>query len=144
MSDASDIDEHALEMDRFIETREDSDTNDSEINDIQLYDSHEPSDELVSLLKEREQLNSGIWSIFFLMLLGIIFGFCFNKSRVFEPDSIVDQMLFKRFIMLKFFLSAAGSSVLTIANASWMFPQRFSIARSKYESVVLFIRVLVG
>ena len=33
--------------------------------------------------------------------MGIIFGFALNKGRVFEPAVIIDQFLFKRWIMMK-------------------------------------------
>jgi hypothetical protein len=34
-------------------------------------------------------------------LMGFIFGFCFEKSRVFEPVVIRGQFVFERWIMLK-------------------------------------------
>jgi hypothetical protein len=34
-------------------------------------------------------------------LMGFIFGFCFEKSRVFEPMVIRGQFVFERWIMLK-------------------------------------------
>lgn len=37
-------------------------------------------------------------------LMGIVFGFALEKSRVFEPGIIVGQMQMRNFIMLKVFL----------------------------------------
>eukprot|EP01090_Pellita_catalonica_P013545 TRINITY_DN324_c0_g1_i1.p1 TRINITY_DN324_c0_g1~~TRINITY_DN324_c0_g1_i1.p1 ORF type:complete len:374 (-),score=51.47 TRINITY_DN324_c0_g1_i1:79-1200(-) len=50
--------------------------------------------------------------------IGVIFGFAMEKGRVFEPDVIVDQMLMKRFQMVKMFLSAVSSSVLAMIALS--------------------------
>lgn len=38
--------------------------------------------------------------------MGIAFGFILEKSRVFEPEMIIGQFQFRKFIMLKVFLSA--------------------------------------
>jgi len=47
-------------------------------------------------------------------LVGLIFGFAFEKSKVFNADSIIGQMLFKRFIMLKVFLTAVLTSMIIL------------------------------
>jgi uncharacterized protein len=51
-------------------------------------------------------------------LMGIVFGFALEKSRVFEPGMIVGQMQFRNFIMLKVFLTAVatGAVVLAVLN----------------------------
>jgi len=50
--------------------------------------------------------------------MGIVFGFALEKSRVFEPGIIVEQMQMRNFIMLKVFLTAVatGAMVLAILN----------------------------
>lgn len=52
------------------------------------------------------------------LLMGIVFGFALEKSRVFEPGIIVGQMQLRSFIMLKVFLTAVatGAVVLAVLN----------------------------
>lgn len=47
------------------------------------------------------------------LLMGTVFGFALEKSRVFEPGVIVGQMQLSNFIMLKGFLSAVSRSQVT-------------------------------
>ena len=44
------------------------------------------------------------------LIVGFIFGFAMNKARVMEPFIIQDQMIMSRFVMLKLFLTASGTS----------------------------------
>ena len=44
------------------------------------------------------------------LIVGFIFGFAMNKARVIEPFIIQDQMIMSRFVMLKLFLTASGTS----------------------------------
>ena len=52
------------------------------------------------------------------LLMGIVFGFALEKSRVFEPGIIVGQMQLRNWIMLKVFLTAVatGAVVLAVLN----------------------------
>lgn len=52
------------------------------------------------------------------LLMGVVFGFALEKSRVFEPGIIVGQMQLRNFIMLKVFLAAVatGAVVLAVLN----------------------------
>jgi uncharacterized protein len=52
------------------------------------------------------------------ILMGTVFGFALEKSRVFEPGIIVGQMQLRNFIMLKVFLTAVatGAVVLAVLN----------------------------
>lgn len=52
------------------------------------------------------------------LLMGAVFGFALEKSRVFEPGIIVGQMQLRNFVMLKVFLTAVatGAVVLAILN----------------------------
>jgi hypothetical protein len=52
------------------------------------------------------------------LLMGVVFGFALEKSRVFEPGMIVGQMQLSNFIMLKIFLTAVvtGAVVLAFLN----------------------------
>lgn len=52
------------------------------------------------------------------LLMGVIFGFALEKSRIFEPGVIVGQMQLRNWIMLKMFLTAVatGAVVLAVLN----------------------------
>lgn len=49
------------------------------------------------------------------ILMGTVFGFVLEKSRVFEPGVIVGQMQLKTFIMLKVFLTAVATGAVVLA-----------------------------
>lgn len=49
------------------------------------------------------------------LLMGIVFGFALEKSRVFEPGIIVGQMQLSNFIMLKVFLTAVATGAVVLA-----------------------------
>jgi uncharacterized protein len=61
---------------------------------------------------------SVVLSITVGLLMGVVFGFALEKSRVFEPAIIVGQMQLKNFLMLKVFLTAVatGAVVLAVLN----------------------------
>lgn len=52
------------------------------------------------------------------LVMGTVFGFALEKSRVFEPGVIVGQMQLSNFLMLKVFLTAmaTGAVVLAVLN----------------------------
>lgn len=54
------------------------------------------------------------------LVMGVVFGFALEKSRVFEPGVIVGQMQLRNFTMLKIFLTAVatGLVVLVALNAA--------------------------
>eukprot|EP01083_Nonionella_stella_P049295 131402_1 len=83
------------------------------------------SPEIVELFEQRETLSSSeLLPTVTSIACGIIFGIAFNKSRVFEPFFIIQQMLFTRFLMLKFFLSAVATSCFMGVIASHFYPQQ--------------------
>lgn len=49
------------------------------------------------------------------LLMGVVFGFALEKSRVFEPGMIVGQMQLSNFIMLKVFLTAVATGAVVLA-----------------------------
>ena len=49
------------------------------------------------------------------LLMGTVFGFALEKSRVFEPGIIVGQMQLRNFIMLKVFLTAVATGAVVLA-----------------------------
>ena len=60
--------------------------------------------------------------------MGAVFGIALEKSRVFEPGTIVSQMQLRTFLMVKIFLTAVitGLIVLAVLNGVWgvkMYPK---------------------
>jgi hypothetical protein len=55
------------------------------------------------------------------LLMGLVFGFALEKSRVFEPGVIVGQMQLRNFTMLKVFLSASVFGLLILAVMNGLF-----------------------
>lgn len=49
------------------------------------------------------------------LLMGVVFGFALEKSRVFEPGMIIGQFQFRNFIMLKVFLTAVATGLVVLA-----------------------------
>ncbi len=60
-------------------------------------------------------MSSVATGIFSGLLMGIVFGFALEKSRVFEPGMIVGQMQLRNWIMLKIFLSAVATGAVVLA-----------------------------
>jgi uncharacterized protein len=56
-----------------------------------------------------------LFAILIGLLMGTVFGFALEKSRVFEPGIIVGQMQLSNFIMLKVFLSAVATGAIVLA-----------------------------
>ena len=56
------------------------------------------------------------------LVMGTVFGFALEKSRVFEPGIIVGQMQLRNFIMLKVFLTAVATGAVVLAVLTvWVF-----------------------
>ena len=53
-------------------------------------------------------------------LIGLIFGITLEKSKVSEPAVIIGQLRFKRFIMLKVFLTAMITSVVVLNSMNYL------------------------
>eukprot|EP01028_Stygiella_incarcerata_P013418 TRINITY_DN82288_c0_g1_i1.p1 TRINITY_DN82288_c0_g1~~TRINITY_DN82288_c0_g1_i1.p1 ORF type:complete len:399 (+),score=99.88 TRINITY_DN82288_c0_g1_i1:114-1310(+) len=59
------------------------------------------------------------WSLLVLsFIMGIVFGCALQKGQVVQPNVIVSQFLFRKFVMMKMFLSAVASSLTCIALVS--------------------------
>ncbi|CAF3641883.1 unnamed protein product [Rotaria sp. Silwood1] len=69
-----------------------------------------PSNDIIS---HRNQIFSDIRTVLYAIIFGILFGFFMNKGTVFVAPTIRKQMLFQRFAMLKMFLAALGTSMLS-------------------------------
>ncbi|NJM33860.1 MAG: YeeE/YedE family protein [Rhodomicrobium sp.] len=52
--------------------------------------------------------------VFIGLLMGFVFGWALEKSRVFEPGMIVGQMQLRNFIMLKVFLTAVATGMVIV------------------------------
>lgn len=72
---------------------------------------------------------------------GIVFGFASEKGRVFEPVTIRLQMVFRRWIMMKMFLSAMATGMICLAVLSIVpipfFKSRFTAAANGYENALV-------
>jgi len=57
-----------------------------------------------------------LWILKYIIstLIGFFFGYAMEKSKVYEPKAIRQQMIFKKFIMLKMFLTALTISTLSV------------------------------
>lgn len=69
-----------------------------------------------------------LFAVILGLAMGAVFGIALEKSRVFEPGTIVSQMQLRTFLMLKTFLTAVitGLVVLAVLNGAWgvkMFPK---------------------
>jgi uncharacterized membrane protein YedE/YeeE len=47
-------------------------------------------------------------------IIGFLFGYAMEKSKVYEPKAIRQQMIFQKFIMIKMFLTALTISTLSV------------------------------
>ena len=70
------------------------------------------------------------------LTMGLLFGFAFARSRVFEPHAIRAQFLFKSFVMLKVFLGAMGTSALMLCIFSKLVPSKFEAARKEWVDLI--------
>eukprot|EP00494_Astrolonche_serrata_P028323 UN28589 len=66
---------------------------------------------------------------------GLVFGSMLTKSRVFEPNNIRGVFLFKKWLMLKIFLSAMGSGAICLALLSKVMGDYFETCRRKWCSI---------
>ncbi|XP_061185280.1 thiosulfate transporter TsuA-like [Saccostrea echinata] len=68
------------------------------------------------------------------LLSGVLLGIALEKSRVFDPKSVRNQMVFESFTMLKMFLSAvaAGQIVLSIISVIPKTKQYFERASEQF------------
>lgn len=49
------------------------------------------------------------------LVMGIVFGFALEKSQVIDPETIIGQFQFKKFIMLKVFLTAIATGLVVFS-----------------------------
>eukprot|EP01047_Picozoa_sp_COSAG01_P034441 COSAG01_NODE_2588_length_7414_cov_4.548052_2_plen_360_part_00 len=66
-------------------------------------------------------------------LMGLVFGFLFEKSHVYEPMAIRGQFNFEKWIMLKMFMGAVAGSCVSFASLSVLAPAKFSAVRAGFH-----------
>ena len=64
---------------------------------------------------------------------GVIFGIALEKSRVFEPGVILDQMQLRNFLMLKVFLAAVITGLVVLAVMNGLFGVKLSLKPLLYK-----------
>mmetsp|Transcript_14624 Transcript_14624/g.30004 ORF Transcript_14624/g.30004 Transcript_14624/m.30004 type:complete len:449 (-) Transcript_14624:32-1378(-) len=72
------------------------------------------------------------WTV--ALVAGVVWGFVFEKSRVFECRAIRGQMVFERWVMLKMFLGAMGISAFCLALTAFVDKPRFDLIRNKFRA----------
>jgi uncharacterized protein len=80
-----------------------------------------------------------MYYLFTGLLIGVVFGFAFEKSKVFEAFSIIGQLLFKRFTMLKVLMTAMVTSMLVLGIM-----QQLGVFEFKLKELNLFSNILGG
>lgn len=71
------------------------------------------------------------------LLMGIIFGFALEKSRVFEPGMIVGQFQLRNFILIKVFLSAIAVTAIVFAVLTGLGWADFHPKAAVFPAVIL-------
>eukprot|EP00759_Apiculatamorpha_spiralis_P017711 PhF_6_TR23819/c0_g1_i1/m.33363 len=74
-----------------------------------------------------------------LTFLGVFEGYAFYACGMYAPKALHDQMQFKRFIVMKVFFSAVGSSMLAQSILSKVSPATFEGSRS-YKNLTVGLR----
>lgn len=80
--------------------------------------------------------------------VGFLFGFVLEKSKVYDPLIIKDQLVFKRFIMIKMFFSALAASTLIVlfyrTKFAKAYPQIYELFRDQLKQRSMFTLVFGG
>ena len=80
--------------------------------------------------------NEDILYIGISVVLGFAFGFILEKSKVYEPKSIRQQMIFQKFIMMKMFFTALATSMLSIFILTVTFKDRYFKVMESYRDTL--------
>ncbi|CAF1487835.1 unnamed protein product, partial [Didymodactylos carnosus] len=99
------------------------------------------------LASSKQNMLSSIRLLVLPVVLGLLFGFLLNKSTVFVAPTIRLQMLFQRYAMLKMFLAAVGTSMLSVSALLICCEQSYKrVLRSYIEQNAsrLFLHYVVG
>ncbi len=71
------------------------------------------------------------------IVMGLVFGFALEKSRVFEPGMIVGQMQLRNFTMLKIFLTAVVTGLIVLAILNGVFGVKMHPKATLYGADVI-------
>ena len=83
-------------------------------------------------------INWGTWEFIALgLVMGIVFGFAFEKSRVFEPGVIVRQFQLRNFLMLKVMSIAIITSIAVIYYMHTYVGVAFAIKPTFYNANII-------
>ncbi|ESO93124.1 hypothetical protein LOTGIDRAFT_162150 [Lottia gigantea] len=90
------------------------------------------------LKEDAESILSIVAKLVVALLCGVVFGFAAEKSRVFEPMSIREQMVFEKWIMLKMFLAAVatGQVCLNLLSVCSRTSEKFKKASEQFFKTV--------
>eukprot|EP00756_Hemistasia_phaeocysticola_P018693 Hpha_TRINITY_DN15613_c0_g2::TRINITY_DN15613_c0_g2_i4::g.100098::m.100098 len=91
-----------------------------------------------------EQTGNAVLSVAILVVLGALEGFLLERSHVPAPEVIYDQMIFRRFAVMKMFFSALGASMLAQIVYRAYKPEEFEKSRFYKYKVSGYVRVVVG
>ena len=69
-------------------------------------------------------------------IIGFLFGFILEKSKVYEPKFIRQQMIFNKFLMMKMFFSALATSSLSIFILNLIAKERYNKVFESYRSML--------
>eukprot|EP00961_Rhodomonas_salina_P258671 3495322-Rhodomonas_salina.1 len=64
-----------------------------------------------------------------MLAFGALEGFVMAMSGIPSPQFFRDQMVFTNFGIMKFFLTAVGSSMVAQSVMSWFYPKQFDVSR---------------
>ena len=83
------------------------------------------------------------------LVMGLVFGLALEKSRVFEPAALVGQFQFRRFVMLKVFLSAVATglvvvSVMQLAGVAELHPKATYLGANLLGGALLGVGIAVA
>lgn len=79
--------------------------------------------------------------------IGLLFGFALEKAKVYDPQIIRDQMIFKRFIMIKMFFSALAASTIVVLIYRTRFPSAYAKILESSKDLLKkksFVSLIVG
>ena len=84
--------------------------------------------------KKQDEFPTKAGLIFTALCMGLLFGAAMERGKVTPPITIRKQFLFRRFIMIKMFLTASSFGAICFAVLSIFFPASFEPVRGKFMS----------
>ncbi len=89
------------------------------------------------------------WLVILGLTMGMVFGIALEKSRVMEPGVLINQFLFRDFTMLKMFLAATATglvslSALTAFGIAELHPKGFVVGNIIIGGTILGIGIAIA